>query len=254
MSFPKVRDITFNLLEEVGINAPPVRLEPVLEYFHASLVESDNIAESALLLDHGSWIIKVNPRLRPERRAFRIAHETGHIYWSDPGRHLGDPLLGGRLEKFCSKFASLLLCPHQWLVKDAPDADFDLFALKGIYSNISHEALAMRLTFLTHMLVAIYDNGKLYRRWASPGLASPLRGQELESEAYKEVDLYGSFRETIRKITWGGIERQVRLRGYPVFSGRFRRIILLMTPMGLEQADGDYPELEEDMPYPFPEY
>ncbi|HUU29150.1 MAG TPA: ImmA/IrrE family metallo-endopeptidase [archaeon] len=252
MSYLKVRDITFNILSTCRINAPPVDLEPVLKHFRTTVVNSNHIAESALLGKKGDWTVKVNPGLRHERRTFRIAHEIGHIYWSDPAHHLGDPTLGGKLEKYCSKFASLLLCPFQWFIKDAPEADYDLFALKKIYSNVSHEVLATRLCYLASIVVTIYDNGKLYRRFASPGLTYPCAAQKPELEVYEAVDLYGDYRELNSLVSWGGIERRVRVKGYPVFSGKFRRIILLMTPLEMEPED--YTGIEEDMPYPFPEY
>jgi len=252
MGFPKIRDITFNLLKDCGIEAPPVDLQPILKHFKAVVVSSRHIADSALLRRKNGWTITVNSHFRPERRSFRIAHELGHIYWSDPRHHRGDPSLGGNLERYCSKFASLLLCPHQWFIKDAPEADYDLFALKKIYSNVSHEVLAIRLCYLTPMVVSIYDNGTLYRRFSSPGLVCPPSGQKAEMEINEAVDLYGDYRELKGVINWNSLQRKVKVRGYPVFSGGFRRIIILITPLGSE-ATGP-PEIEDDMPYPFPEY
>ncbi len=252
MKFPKVREITFEILQQCGIETPPVDLEPVLKYFNARAVYSNNIAQSALLGGKDCWTIKVNRTFRPERLAFRIAHELAHIYWSDPVHHRGDPELGGRLEHFCSKFASLLLCPHQWLVNDAPEADYDLFALKKVYPNVSHEVLALRLCYLTPLVVTIFDNGKRYRRFASPSLKYPGKETRLELKVFEQVDLYGEFTEDSGKIKVGGIIRSARVRGYPVISGSFRRVILLMTPV--ESSLVESAEFEEDMPYPFPEY
>ena len=252
MSFPKIRDITLELLTQCGIEAPPVDLRPILELFHATVVNSSHIAESALLERKDGWTIKVNSSFREERREFRIAHEIAHIYWSAPEHHRGDPNLGGGLEKFCSKFASLLLCPHQWFVRDAPEAGYDLFELKKIYANVSHEVLAFRLSYLTAMVVSIFDNGKLYRRFTTPGMGIPPAGQKPEAEVLEEVDLYGKFREKRGTLKWNNEGRKVRVRGYPVFSGGFRRIILVTTPEIVTAAAAG--ELEEDMPYPFPEY
>ncbi|MEA2062209.1 MAG: ImmA/IrrE family metallo-endopeptidase [Gemmatimonadota bacterium] len=253
MQYPKVRDITYEILEKCGIQVPPVDLEPVQSLFGARVVYSKHISQSALIQEKTGWTIKVNSTFRPERRAFRIAHELGHIYWSDPSHHRGDPELGGRLEHFCSKFASLLLCPHQWLVSDAPEADFDLFALKCLYTNVSHEAMAVRCCYLTRMVVTIFDNGKRYRRFGSPNLRYPGRESPLELKAYEEADLYGDFKEFKGKIMLGGVEKAARVRAYPVITGSFRRIILLMTPAGSTAVE-DRNEFEEDMPYPFPEY
>ena len=253
MSFPKIRAITLRIIETCGIEAPPVPLGPILERFRARVVESGHIPESALMRSDGGWVIRVNRELREERRAFRIAHEIAHIYWSHPDNHQGDPTLGGKLERYCSKFASLLLCPHQWFVKDAPAVDHDLARLKELYGNVSHEALAIRLSFGTPMVVTIFDNGELYRRFSSPGLGHPPDGQPVEMEVREQVDIYGKFREQAGSIKWGGTNRRVRVRGYAVFSGKFRRIILLTTPAGGGGAHDD-PDYEEDMPYPFPEY
>jgi hypothetical protein len=252
VEYPKVRDITLGILEECGIIAPPVDLGRVVAHFGARVEESDNIAESAVLRMKHGWTIRVNGSLRPERKDFRIAHELGHIYWIDPAHHLGDPNLGGMLEKYCSKFASLLLCPHQWFVQDAPEADFDLLKLKTIYSSVSYEVLTIRLSYLTRVVVTILDNGKLYRRFATPGLVFPAREQILEREVYEAVDLFGAFREQTGRIKWDGFQRKVKVRGYPVFSEGFRRIILLTFPRDSNIETGS--ELEEDMPYPFPEY
>jgi hypothetical protein len=253
LSFPKIRDITLRILTTCGIEQPPVRLEPILQRFHARVTDSRHIAESALMRDSSGWMIKVNTDIREERREFRIAHELAHIYWSHPDNHQGDPTLGGKLERYCSKFASLLLCPHQWFAADAPEVDYDLAKLKALYANVSYEALAIRISYLTPMVVTIYDNGKLYRRFSSPGLGFPPDGQPVEKELHSQVDIYGKFRESAGTIKWGGINRSVRVRGYPVFSGKFRRIILLTTPSGGSVAHDD-PGFEDDMPYPFPEY
>jgi hypothetical protein len=252
MSFPKVRDITSAILKTCNITSPPVDLEPVLELFQAAVVNSGNIAESALLGKKSGWIIKVNPKLRQERRIFRIAHEIGHIYWSDPAHHLGDPQLGGNLERYCSKFASLLLCPYEWFIKDAPEAGYDLFTLKKIYSNLSHEVLAMRVCYLKPLVVTIFDNGKLHRRFSTPGLGYPSAPQKPELETYESVDLYSTYRESSGVIKWKGMERRVKVKGYPVFSEGYRRIILLMSVIETE-ALGNL-AVDEDMPYPFPEY
>ena len=72
MSFPKVRDITSAILKTCHITCPPVDLEPVLELFQAAVVNSGNIAESALLGKKSGWIIKVNPKLRQERGPWRL--------------------------------------------------------------------------------------------------------------------------------------------------------------------------------------
>jgi hypothetical protein len=225
----------------------------VLERFRARVADSGHIPESALMRESDGWVIRVNSELRDERREFRIAHEIAHIYWSHPDNHQGDPTLGGKLERYCSKFASLLLCPHQWLVSDAPAADYDLGRLKALYNNVSHEAMAIRLSYLTAMVVTIYDNGQLYRRFSSPGLGHPPDGQPVEEEVRSKVDIYGKFQELVGSIKWGGANRGVRVRGYPVFSGKFRRIILLTTPAS-GSCTHDDPDYEEDMPYPFPEY
>ena len=253
MSFPKIRDITLDILTRCGITSPPVDLDKVVARFHAGVVRSGHVAESALLHTPESWTIKVNREFRQERAAFRIAHELAHIYWSYPRNHQGDPSLGGKLERYCSKFASLLLCPHQWLVRDAPASDHDLAALKRIYANVSHEALAIRLSYLTAMVVTIFDNGQLYRRFSSPGLGYPPAGQGPETEIYEAVDIYSQFREKSGVIKWSGTERKVRVRGYPVIDGAFRRIILVTTPAAAQNLEDDL-AFQDDMPYPFPEY
>ena len=102
-------------------------------------------------------------------------------------------------------------------------------------------------------------NGKAYwtiRRLSLAGLLFALAFlpacQAPEKKVYEEADLYGDFRSAEAELSWSGRKRAVRVRGYPVFSGKFRRIILLTTPITpgiLEEK-----EFEEDMPYPFPEY
>jgi hypothetical protein len=253
VSFPKIRDITVDILTRCGISSPPVDLDLLVARFKARVVKSSHVAESALLRTREGWTIKVNREFRQERAAFRIAHELAHIYWSYPRNHQGDPSLGGKLEHYCSKFASLLLCPHQWLVRDAPEADYDLAALKQIYATVSHEALSIRLSYLTPMVVTIFDNGQLYRRFSSPGLGYPPGGQGPETEIREAVDIYGKTREKYGTLKWGGKERKVRVRGYPVFDGSFRRIILVTTPAVAESLEED-PGYQDDMPYPFPEY
>jgi hypothetical protein len=59
-----------------------------------------------------------------------VAHEVEHVYWLDREHHRGDPSLGGRIEYFCNKFASLLLLLYEWFNLDAAETGFDLLALK----------------------------------------------------------------------------------------------------------------------------
>lgn len=253
--FPKIRDITLKILLKCGIDSPPVDINIVLERWGVLLEESENLRQSALQKTaDGSWKIVVSRELRHERRDFRIAHELGHVYWMDPKRHRGDPALGGKLENYCSKFASLLLCPHQWLVSDARELDYDLGRLKEIYNNVSYEALAIRISYLTQVVVTIIDNGKRYRRFSTEGLRFPAEDLPVEVKVHEECDLYSSFREKFGTVKLGGTERKIRVRGYPVISGAYRRIILLTTFVDSILSDSAEPDFEKDMPYPFPEY
>ncbi len=203
----------------------------------------------------GETRLVVRSELRAERRNFLIAHEVAHVYWAQEEHHQGDPTLGERLEYFCNKFASLLLIPHQWFREDAIACDYDLLRLKDIYSTASNELIARRLASLRPFIVTIYDDdGRGNKRVTDKFTANDRRPKSLRSAEKMLVDKISSRGEVVVE---GGTIRDrgqfipVRLKGYPIFEGDWKRIILFTEPT--EYTDFEPDEFTDDI-YPFPEY
>lgn len=253
--FPKVRDITATLLEQAGIRFPPIQVREVAGFLGYE-VESD--PKYPQLSGHemvsGTWRIIVRPPVRPERESFAIAHEMAHIHWMDEIHHNGDPSLGGKLEYFCNKFASLLIVPYYWFKDDARETGYDLFELKKIYTTASHELLANRLAGLRQTVVTIFDDDgnekRVTRRFTASGNA-PVKLSKAETQIIKDVCWSGSVIEKTGTVREDGRFERVKLKAYPVFEGEWKRVIVFMEPA--DQVECEAEEFMDDI-YPFPEY
>ncbi|MCE5270806.1 ImmA/IrrE family metallo-endopeptidase [bacterium] len=255
MPFPKVRVITADLLTQAGITSPPIDPAQVAAFL-GILIETrpGYPALSGIEQDGPQTRIIIRAGLRPERQHFLVAHEVGHVYWQDNEHHRGDPSLGGRLEYFCNKFASLMLLPFEWFNADAAETGHDLFALKRIYSTASNQLIARRIVSLRPAIATVFDDDGKEKRVTERFNGSGPQDKKLtkaESQVIKEVCGTGSVIENIGTIKEKGQFVRVKVKGYPIFENGWKRVITFMEPE--ETAGFEDGEFEGDI-YPFPEY
>lgn len=152
-----VTKVVDELLEAVGIQHPPVRLEPILESLNIELSARAGMAEDALAVPMtnpelgppAAWMVYYNPEKPEVRRRYTIAHEIGHIALESEDWALGAAARSGRSrfrerERQMEKFAAELLMPARF-VREAvrlygPDAD----RLREVF-RVSRQAMEIRL-------------------------------------------------------------------------------------------------------------
>lgn len=255
MPFPKVRDITADLTGQAGITSPPIDPAQVAAFL-GNLIETrpGYPALSGIEQDGDQTRIIIRAGLRLERHNFLVAHEVGHVYWRDHEHHRGDPSLGGRLEYFCNKFASLLLLPYDWFKADAVETGHDLFALKKIYSTASNQLIARRIASLRPAVVAVFDDDGREKRVTERFNGSGPREKKLtkaESQLVKDVSWTADVIERAATIRENGKFVKVKVKGYPIFENGWKRVITFMEPV--DTAEFVEGEFTADI-YPFPEY
>ncbi|MFO0863512.1 MAG: ImmA/IrrE family metallo-endopeptidase [Gemmataceae bacterium] len=168
-------------------------------------------------------IVSLRPERLDERQAWALAHEIGEMHKDDFFREVGadpDERSSEAAEVFANVFACRLLLPTLWFARDAERLDFDLPALKAIYSSASHEVVAIRTLDLAEpAIVSIWDHGKLTRRQSNVGT---LPVSEAERECQAAVHSSGRCR-------WVRVG-EVAARGWPVNEPNWKREILRAIP------------------------
>lgn len=108
-------------------------------------------------------LIFVDERMRPERRAFAIAHELGHHLLRGAG--LETP--GRNDERGANYLASALLLPRTDFERDLRRARWDLLQLHAWHRQASFEAIARRIVALREARAFIFDRPLEGQRAAS---------------------------------------------------------------------------------------
>jgi Zn-dependent peptidase ImmA (M78 family) len=127
------------LLEQHGVQRPPVPVEVIAELVGAKLKYSPYEGELAgmLIRDHGRCIIGINSNHHTNRQRFTIAHEIGHLILHDIQVHIdrdfrvlrrdaNSSLAIDHLEIEANRFAAELLMPFDMLVKDLAERNIDV--------------------------------------------------------------------------------------------------------------------------------
>ena len=208
------------LLEQVGINNPPVDAYLVADKLGLT-IQIDPLLKtrgySRTRWDLGTIIVGSKNPNKSERKQFTIAHEIGEV--SLKGR-----VEGAHLEEACNLIAVNLLLPRGWFKRDAEASGWDLLELKKTYSTASHELIAFRMLEFRSMIITIFDNGRLYRRKSSyPFPVKP--SYPLERQCLKDVTTRGE--KIFLKGEWQGHSPQkISVMGWPVFREDWKRVIL----------------------------
>jgi len=109
------------LLDELGINSPPVKLAPIVKHLNIKAFEQDfkeGLSGISLTDEEGKSFIGYRKLDHDHRKRFSVAHEIGHIMLGHT-----HPKTYGEIEKADScaeanEFASELLMPLRFLKLD----------------------------------------------------------------------------------------------------------------------------------------
>ena len=150
-----VPDLVEDLLEQVGIYDPPVRLEPILERLNIELSPRRDQDQDALLVpmtDPGrgmpsAWMVYYNPNRPEARRRFTVAHEVGHVLLHGIPEAAAARGGGGRYksrERQVERFAAELLMPARFVRAAVRQYGLGADQLAALF-KVSRRAMEIRL-------------------------------------------------------------------------------------------------------------
>jgi len=153
------REKALSLLKMAGIKEAPVDVHKIAKLLNFTIIEAEfpNSYSGEIFIEGDVKSIGVNKKHTLRRQRFTIAHELGHYlngheYFDEEGKMLedtefdfNDPL--HKQEKEANLFASELLMPKDFLVKDLEILGLDIEKLTEKY-QVSEQALWIRLTSL----------------------------------------------------------------------------------------------------------
>jgi uncharacterized protein DUF955 len=164
--------------------------------------------------------IFLRPDPRPERVQWALAHEIGEAAIANvlkKARLNADQLHDQAREQCANLFARRLLLPSAWFASSAREFDFDLLALKQIYSTASHELIAWRMLDLPHpAIVSLFDHGRLQSR------RSNLSGQ-LPPVNRAEANAWRQAHGTNKSVR---LDSPTRIDAWPIHEPAWRREIV----------------------------
>ncbi len=206
-----------NWLDAMGLRTLPIDLNlvrqvlPDTPFGRGSVIKEPadltwNASEGALVRNPENeieWGIFVNPKARPERRRFTIAHELGHfiLHRASQPKFLCDKesVYSGidnlkQIEREADDFASNLLMPGDML-RDritGKRIDFHLIGDLAKEFGVSLESMSIRIVKYTEQraMLVYWDHGFLKYQWPS-GEARKTRVR-LRKTADPQEPLYGT--------------------------------------------------------------
>lgn len=147
-------------------------------------------------------VVFVPRRVRIQRLHWLIAHELGHWALREAGED-------SACERSANYVAGALLLPRQAMLAQLRSG-WDVARLQLENPHAPAHAIAVRVVQLRGASAAIYDQGRLRRRW---GPESALEG-EIAAEAF----------ETARPVRVDDCTG-----AWPVFDGKHRRVVVLVA-------------------------
>jgi Zn-dependent peptidase ImmA (M78 family) len=133
----RVRTKVLSILEDAGIEGPPIDLQRVSASLGLRVLVEDLGRLDACLIPHGQGhLVKLNSRVPRARRRFSLAHEIAHALFEselagqlapDPRLYRGSGAGDLAVERLCDAFAAELLMPY---------AQFRRFAVDDTYVSI----------------------------------------------------------------------------------------------------------------------
>jgi hypothetical protein len=209
-------------LGKAGLQKPPVDALALAQRHFGLTVTFDPEAQprGRPRRSAGRSQIRISPDSTEEQRQWAAAHAVADCLKPTLLERLGlESQRGGPPGASLAKLlATRLLLPTCWFAADAPAADYDLEALKGLYPTATSEAIALRLLDLPEpCIIAVIDNDHVQRRRSN---AWPVR-REL-SPAEQECQRYVTRYSRPKVIAQGGWT----VWGWPVHRTDWKREIL----------------------------
>lgn len=212
-----------DLLDRLEISLPPIDPLTIVQRLGVQVQRNrDQMERGRLRKRDRNAIIVVRPEPRWERTCWTLAHELGEFLM--PG--LLDWLERNDAEAverewLANEFASRLLVPTRWLIRDGVAAPFDLEQLKNQYSTASYEVIALQLLSIGRpLIVSVFDDGRLTRRQGNLPIRPP-RPFPFEREAQRQVMLTSRPHEIRHDV--------VTAHAWPVHEPDWKREIVLTT-------------------------
>jgi hypothetical protein len=222
------------VLWEAGVTGPPVDATLVAERIDLVVAHNGALATRGRLVELadprggtvGQGTIVVGPAERPERLQWAVAHEIGESIAHRVFFRLGvDPHAEpeNAREQVANHLASCLLLPRDWFATDGRQLEWDLFALKHLYTTASHELIARRMLEMPPpVVVTLCDLGKIrWRRTNSGG--RPPRLLPDEQRVWREAHGSGEAASAGLDPSTTGLER---IDAWPIHEPDWKREIL----------------------------
>jgi predicted transcriptional regulator len=115
-----------------------------------------------------------------------------------------------------------ILLPTRWFEREAPRQGYDLWKLKEVFSSATYEMITARLLDLEEpCIMVIVDDGEVAAR-KSNRTSAPKKLTDTEKKCLDKVGELGE-PQTVRSESW-------TVRGWPIPTGPFNRIILRSVP------------------------
>ncbi len=226
-----------NWLDAMGLRTLPIDLNlvrqmlPDTPFGRGSVIKEPadltwNASEGALVRNPENeieWGIFVNPKARPERRRFTIAHELGHfiLHRTSQPKFLCDKesVYSGidnlkQIEREADDFASNLLMPGDML-RDriaGKRIDFHLIGDLAKEFGVSLESMSIRIVKYTEQraILVYWDHGFLKYQWPS-GEARKTRVR-LRKTSDPQEPLYGTLAaDDSVEQEWGGADMPAKI-------------------------------------------
>jgi O-acetyl-ADP-ribose deacetylase (regulator of RNase III) len=254
----KARGLTFEALES-GWTGPPFDPFELADRGGVELVAREDLDDARLVLADGHPRIEFNPNRRPARIRFSVAHELGHLLFSDYGerpRHRGAAPIERsadewQLEMLCNRAAAEMLMPAgAFPQREAENLSLPhLLDLRAEF-GVSTEALLNRVVKLTDRPTALFaaaradrpggdfrvDYVVASRAWR-PGISG---GDHVPSTSVLGRCTAVGYADD-RQEAWNTLDGDLHVQavGIPPYPGdRFPRIVGLLTPGAAVETHG----------------
>ena len=160
MELPDAKAAATDILRRARQERPPVNLDVVVRLWPELTVTSSCLDREGYLIDLGRLGAEILVRGddNPRRKRFTIAHELGH--WVLRPTLATEPrsiLPSTAVEKWCDTFATALLMPEDWVLRDVrgikPSGILSVALLGSDRYDVSNEAFQLRVSELTPLSI-----------------------------------------------------------------------------------------------------
>ncbi len=208
-----IEETVERLLKTCQVKSPPVDPNKIAKKTGFVYTEMDIAGRRGQAWQSkGRKYIDVDKNSRAERKNFTLAHE---ILEHELPKEIIDKRERHKIALFGAPY---LLMPTTWFAPACQQTSFDISKLKKIFATVSYEAIALRTLNFSEAVITVYDNGKVTNRQSSCSFFVSKRLTDEEKQVINEVLKTGKFSQRILDAG--------EIRAYPVFEGKFKRVIL----------------------------